>query len=100
VEDLETLVPNDGGVFQPQPAPAVQAEIAEERAMIKSAEPYLGRISAFLDEQIAQAGDIMAIDIRADDVKSQLIAQRLLQDRLYVIKNDLENLKAAHLDKS
>lgn len=99
MDDLDNLVPNGGSVFQPQPPEEVQAEIAEERAMIKSAEPYLDRIAAFLDEQIAMAGNITAIDVTADDVKSQLIAQRLLQDRLYMIKNDLENLKAAHLDK-
>ena len=34
-----TLMPNDGGIFQPAPPEEVQKEIAEERAMVKSAGP-------------------------------------------------------------
>lgn len=96
--DDDTLMPNDGEVFQPQPSPEVQAEIAEERAMIQSAAPLLDRIFAFLDEQIQQTKDISSIDVAADDLRSELLAQRKLADRLYAVRNDLENLKAAHLD--
>ena len=95
-----TLMPNDGGIFQPAPPEEVQKEIAEERAMIKSAGPLLNRIFAFLDEQIAQTSDISSINIESDDLKAEIKAQRLLKDRLYAVKSDLENLKSAHLDKS
>lgn len=95
-----TLMPNDGGVFQPQPSEDVQKEIAQERAMIQSATPLLDRIEAFLDEQIAQTSDISSVDVEAEDVRSQLLAQRMLKDRLYAVKSDLENLKSAYLDKS
>lgn len=99
MEELDTLTPNDGGIFQPEPAPEVLAEIQEEKAMIKSAEPMLARIEAFLDEQIDQASDISSIDVDAEDIRAELKAQRLLQDRLFAVKNDLENLKSAYLDK-
>lgn len=95
-----SLLPNDGEVFQPQPQESVQKEIAEERAMVKSAGPLLARIEAFLDEQIALTDSVSSIDVNADDVKSQLLAQRMLKDRLHAVKNDLANLKSAHLDKS
>jgi len=95
-----TLMPNDGGIFQPAPPEEVQKEIAEERAMVKSAGPLLARIDAFLDEQIALTDSVSSIDVNADDVKSQLLAQRKLKDLLFAVKSDLENLKSAHLDKS
>ena len=100
VEYDGTLMPNDGSVFQPAPPEEVQKEIAEERAMIQSAAPLLDRIFTFIDEQIAQTSDIDSIDLDKDDVRSQLMAQRMLKDRLYAVKSDLENLKSAHLDKS
>lgn len=95
-----SIVPNDGEAFQTPAQIELKKEISEEKAMIKSAEPLLDRIFAFLDEQIAFASDISSIDISSDDIKAQVMAQSFLKDRLYAVKNDLENLKSAHLDKS
>ncbi len=101
IEEFDgSLMPNDGGVFQPQPTEEVQKEIAKERDMIKAGAPLLDWIFAFLDEQIAYTGDITSINLDSDDLKAELKAQRMLADRLYALKSSLENLSEAHLDKS
>lgn len=93
-EVTDNLVP---GVYQPQLDEDTQKQTAEERAMVQAAAPMLDTLLAFFDEQIAQCSDISSIDVQADDLKVQLLAQRMLADRLYMAKSHLENLKEAHL---
>lgn len=95
---MDDLMPTDGeqiaDLFQPEIEEEVKQAENRERAMIQGAEPLMEDLLAWFDAQITQATSVDSIDPSAkQSIETQLIAQKLLKDKLFQTKVSLEILR-------
>lgn len=93
----DDLAPNDGGLFLEQPAPEqVEAE-NKDRAMIIGAQPLLDEIFAWIDAERDSCDSVDNIDLKSETKATvQIQAQKLLREKLMVLRVSLQNMCQEH----
>mgnify|MGYP000848299233 FL=1 len=90
-DEMEDLMPTDGGIFQPEQPIEIVEEVNEEKNMIQTSRPILKELFAWLDEEIKATSNIDSIDINGN-IEVEVLSQRKLKDKLIGIKNRFEQL--------
>lgn len=90
-DEMEDLMPTDGGIFQPEQPIEIVEEVNEEKNMIQTSRPILKELFKWLDEEIKATSNIDSIDINGN-IEVEVLSQRKLKDKLIGIKNRFEQL--------
>lgn len=90
-ELTDNLMPIDGGLFNVDQPEEVKVEVDKEKVMIQTGLPILEEIFIWLDDEIKDTSNIDSIDLNGD-IKAEVLAQRMLKDRLVAVKNRFEIL--------
>jgi len=90
-DEMEDLMPTDGGIFQPEQPIEIVEEVNEEKNMIQTSRPILKEVFDWLDEEIKATSNIDSIDINGN-IEVEVLSQRKLKDKLVGIKNRFEQL--------